>query len=147
MLVRLPDNLGARVEVLGLSGHINDVPLVPLIARVRRRLRWQAAFEGGARAGVLAAAAMLVGIYLLRLHLIARRGLVGFALAAVALVVAGAVAWAMRRIPNDRAAAVADSSHGLHDRLRSALAFLGEREPSAFMQAAIADAERAAGAV
>ena len=45
-----------------------------LIPRVRRRLRIQAAFEGGARAAVLAAAALLVGIYLWRLDVIGRRG-------------------------------------------------------------------------
>jgi hypothetical protein len=114
------------------------------LARVRRRLRLQAALEGGALAGVVAAALLLVGVYLWRLHLYGTRGLVAVALSAAGLVLAGVVARAIARIPLDRAALQIDESHRLHDRLRSALAFAEEPEPTPFMQAAVSDAEEAA---
>jgi hypothetical protein len=53
----------------------------------------------------------------------------------------------LRRIPLERAAKRIDNSHGLHDRLGSALAFASEAAPTAFMQAAIDDARRAAAQV
>jgi hypothetical protein len=114
---------------------------------VRRRLRLQAALDGAARAAVLAAALLLAAVYLWRLGVLGGRGL-GLAIAGtLAVVAAGALARALRAIPLSRAALAVDASHGLHDRLRSALAFAGEPEPTPFMTAAIADAERVAGAV
>lgn len=111
---------------------------------VRRRLRWQAALDGGARAAVLAAALLLGAVYLWRLRLLSGRGF-GLAVAlAVVVVLVGALERALRRIPLDRAALAIDRSHGLHDRLRSALAFSAEPAPTPFMLAAIADAETAA---
>lgn len=130
-----------------MTVHINVVSLDRPITRVRRRLRLQAALDGGARAAVLAAAALLVGVYLWRLTAIGARGLLAFALAAAGLCVAGVVARALRRIPRERAAQAIDASHGLHDRMRSALAFAAEAEATPFMRAAIADAERAADGV
>lgn len=114
------------------------------LARVRRRLRLQAALEGGALAAVVASALMLVAVYLWRLHLYGARGLLAFGLTAAGVVLAGVVARAIARIPLDRAALQIDQSHRLHDRVRSALAFAAEPEPTPFMQAAVADAEAAA---
>ena len=114
------------------------------LARVRRRLRLQAALEGGALAAVVAAALLVVGVYLWRLHVFGGRGLLAVGLAAAGLVLAGVVARAVARIPLERAALQIDQSHGLHDRVRSALAFGAEPAPTPFMQAAVADAEAAA---
>ncbi|MGZ3407800.1 MAG: hypothetical protein ACXVAN_15220 [Polyangia bacterium] len=117
------------------------------LQRVRRRLRLQAAIEGGALAAVVAAAVGLVGVYLWRLHLYGARGLLAVGLTALGVVLAGVVARALGHIPLDRAALQIDQSHGLHDRLRSALAFSAEPAPTPFMQAAVADAEAAANGV
>ena len=117
------------------------------LARVRRRLRLQAALEGGAIAAVVAAALLLVGVYLWRLHAFGGRGLLAVGLTAGGLVLAGVVARAIARIPLERAALHIDASHGLHDRVRSALAFAAEPQPTPFMQAAMDDAEQAARAV
>ncbi|HEX6836034.1 MAG TPA: hypothetical protein VF334_05645, partial [Polyangia bacterium] len=114
------------------------------LCRVRRRLRMQAALDGGALAAVVAAALLLVGVYLWRLHVLAPRGLLAVGLTAAGVVLAGVVARAVARIPLDRAALQIDQSHGLHDRVRSALAFAAEPAPTAFMQAAMADADEAA---
>jgi len=144
MLVRLPDDSRARVEVQRLSGHINDMRLHGPLTRVRRRLRLQAAFEGGARAAVVAAALLLVGVYLWRLRVFGAHGLLAVGLTAGGLVLAGVVARAIARIPLERAALQIDQSHRLHDRMRSALAFSAEPQPTPFMQAAMADADQAA---
>ena len=117
------------------------------LSRVRRRLRMQAALDGGALAAVVAAALLLVGVYLWRLHVLAPRGLLAVGLTAAGLVLAAVIARAIARIPLDRAALQIDQSHGLHDRVRSALAFAAEAEPTPFMQAAMADADEAAGKI
>jgi hypothetical protein len=114
------------------------------LGSVRRRLRLQAAFDGAARAAVLAAALMLGAVYLWRLRVFGGRGLGLAGVLAVAIVVAGALERALRRIPLDRAALAIDVSHALHDRLRSALAFSAETAPTPFMLAAIADAAEVA---
>jgi hypothetical protein len=114
------------------------------LARVRRRLRLQAALDGGALAALVAAVVVLVGVYLWRLHLYGTRGLAAVGLGAAGLVLAGVVARAVARIPLERAALQIDQSHRLHDRLRSALAFAAEPAPTPFMRAAVADADDAA---
>jgi hypothetical protein len=117
------------------------------LRRVRRRLRLQAALDGGARAAILAAATLLVGVYLFRLGLFGRRGLLVFALAAASAFVAGVLVRAFARISVERAAHLCDRTHALSDRLRSALVFSAVAAPTPFMRAAIADAERAAAAI
>ncbi len=117
------------------------------LARVRRRLRLQAALEGGALAAVIAATLVLVGVYLWRLHVLGGRGMLAVGLGAAGVILAGVVARAIARIPLDRAALQIDQSHGLHDRMRSALVFGAEPTPTPFMQAAVADAEAAADGV
>jgi hypothetical protein len=114
---------------------------------VQRRLRLRAALEDGARAAVAAAAASLVGVYLWRLGVLSSHGLGRLVGASVVLVAAVVTARALRRIPLARVAKQIDASHQLHDRLGSALAFTDEPERTPFMDAAIADAVRAAGAV
>ncbi len=116
----------------------------PLLESVRRRVRLQAAMEGATSAAVLAAAAAAVAIYLWRLGVVSRHGLSVALLVGASVIVAGGVWRAVRRIPLQRAAKLIDRTHTLHDRLGSALAFSGEPAPTAFMDAAIADAGEAA---
>jgi chemotaxis protein histidine kinase CheA len=132
------------VEVRQLTGHINDVPLTSVLARIRRRQRLQAALDGAAEAAVLASALALVDVYLSRLRLISPRAFVALFAVAIAAVLVNAVRLAIRRIPLDAAARAADRAHQLHDRLRSALCFSREPQPTDFMRAAMADGERAA---
>jgi len=119
-------------------------PVLSVLGRVRRRMRLQAALDGGARAAVLGGAAATLAVYAYKLGWLSRGGL-GAALGATALSVLGAAAWqAARRIPLERAAKRIDASHGLHDRLGSALAFSRQAAPTPFMKAALEDAARAA---
>jgi hypothetical protein len=105
-------------------------------------MRLQAALEGGARAGVAGGAAAAVIVYLYKLGVVEHLG-VWLALVGASVVGAAIVA-AARRIPLERAAKRIDASHALHDRLGSALAFVAEKQPTPFMQAAVEDAARAA---
>ncbi len=107
-------------------------------------MRLQAALDGGARAAVAAAALALLVIYCWRLQLFGARGLARGLAAAAAVVALAAAARALRRIPLGRVAKRIDVTHQLHDRMGSALCFSVEEQPTPFMQAAIADADRAA---
>ncbi|MSP63474.1 MAG: hypothetical protein EXR72_24645 [Myxococcales bacterium] len=119
-------------------------PLLRAVRAVRRRMRGQAAVTAAATAAVPAGGVVLVSVYLIRLGALpSRAGLLVAALALV-MVAAGALVAALRRIPPPSVAKRIDSSHGLSDRLGSALDFAARVEPTAFMQAAIADGCRAA---
>ena len=125
-----------------------------LIARARLRLRMQAAIEGATLAAVVAFAAGLVVVF------ITRQGLVdvstGLALlaAAAGIIPAGALLAAIRRVPDQIIAQRIDRASDLADRLGTACAFEGvlarpgdgghDAETLAFMEAAVADAVRAA---
>jgi hypothetical protein len=122
-------------------------PVLVAVRRVRRRMRWQAGLDGAARAAVLGSAAAAVAIYLYKLDAFSSSTLRGLLVAIVLAVVAAAMWRAVQKIPLERAAKRIDASHRLHDRLGSALAFSGEREPTPFMRAALDDAARAAGTV
>src|SRR5262245_59348471 len=100
-----------------------DGKLLRALHAVRRRLRYQAAFDLGARCLVLAAANILVAVYLWRLGYASARALGLVAAGAVALVLGPALVAALRPIPLARVAKRIDRSHGLHDRLGSALVF------------------------
>jgi hypothetical protein len=106
-------------------------------------MRLQAALDGAARASAVAAAAALVVVLLWKLNVLGRVGLRRGMIAAAALVLIAALARALRRISLDRAAKRVDVTHALNDRVGSALFFANERAPTPFMQAAMADAERA----
>lgn len=111
-----------------------------VLIAVRRRLRLQAALDGGTRVAVVAATVVLVAVYLWQLGILGTRGLLGVLGGAAGLTAAGALACALRRIPLERVAKRIDRSHGLHDRFGSALAFEVQPERTPFMEAAISDA-------
>jgi hypothetical protein len=117
-----------------------DPRILRQLGSVRRRVRVQAALDVAARAALVAAAGVLVAVYLWRLGVLTTRGLGACAAGAAAIVVVAAAAAAARRIPLARVAKRIDVTHGLHDRLGSALAFAREAEPTAFMRAAMDDA-------
>jgi hypothetical protein len=108
------------------------------LAAVRRRLRLQVAFEAGVRASVVGAALILVAVYLWRLGIL-RSPWLGIA-AAFAVVLAYALARALKAIPMERVAKRIDITHQLHDRIGSAYYFSAQKEKTPFMEAAIADA-------
>lgn len=107
---------------------------------MRRRVRAQRAIEGAAIAAVVAAAAVAVLLYLVRLRLLddvwALRAVAG----GVGIVGLGALVGALRRVSWLSVAARIDARCELSDRVTSALAFAAEAQPTPFMQAAIADA-------
>jgi hypothetical protein len=109
--------------------------------RVRRRLRLQAALEGGVCLAVPAVSGVLVAMYAWRMRALQGRGVLLVLLAALAVGLVGALLEAARRIPLRRAARALDRAAGLSDRLGSALEFGPEtRDP--FEAAAVADAIR-----
>jgi hypothetical protein len=116
-----------------------------LLARVRRRMRLQAALDWGARASLLAAASLTVWVYLHGLGVVSARELLGLCGLSLLGLLGTATVAALRAIPLRRVAKRVDTTHALHDRLSSALLFAAESEPTPFMQAAMADAENAAG--
>ena len=108
-------------------------PLSPVwsaVARVRRRLRLQAATRLAVRGLLAAAAAVLVALILLKLHLIGWRAVGSVGLGGGGLVVVLALYGALRRIDPLRVAAQIDRSHALHDRLASALQFAQVAAPA-----------------
>lgn len=94
-----------------------------LVGRARRRIRGQWALEGATTAAILAAAAALAVIFLIRVEVVAKP--TGFALLAgtLAIVVAGAVLKASRRIDDELVARRIDRASNLSDRLSTAIAF------------------------
>jgi hypothetical protein len=94
-----------------------------LVGRARRRIRGQWALEGATTAAILAAAAALAIIFLIRVEAVAKP--TGFALLAgtLAIVLAGAVIKASRRIDDERIARRIDRASNLSDRLSTAIAF------------------------
>src|SRR5512146_2575287 len=100
-----------------------------LLARARRRIRLQWAFEGATLAAIPATALALAGVFAIRLDRVTEaHGLVWLGVAA-ALVIAGAIAAAARRLDDERVARRIDRASGLSDRLSTAIAFA--RAPTA----------------
>jgi hypothetical protein len=128
-----------------MSTHEHGIEQIRRLARrAERRLRLVRTLDVAAKA---LCAALIGGIVVVALRKV---GLVGewharFALAidALALVVAGLVAWNWR-LPERAGARALDRFHGLHDRLASALAFADSKDRTSFMEAAIEDAVVAA---
>jgi hypothetical protein len=112
------------------------------LGQIRRRLRLQAALEGGVAGAALAMLALAVGVALAR-----GRGGASGAGVVVAVILLGAAAGAIvrgaLRIPLARCARLADAALDGQDRLLSAL-FLDTDDPSPFARALVADAVRRA---
>jgi hypothetical protein len=115
--------------------------ILPPMRRVRRRMRLQAALELGAILAVPAAGALLAGVFLWKIHVLAAPTVLRLALGAVAVIALGGLLGALRRVPLRHAARALDRAGGLSDRLGSAFEF-GPAATDPFMQAAIADAAR-----
>jgi hypothetical protein len=129
-----------------------------LVARVRSRLRAQAALEAATTAVVPAAAIALGASFLLRTERVTPGVGVGLLIVAGALVVGAALVAALRRHDDETVARRIDRSSGLADRLSTAIAFQrllarqagpgvvidDDAETHALMAAAIRDAVRVA---
>ncbi|HEY0192026.1 MAG TPA: hypothetical protein VGC42_12990 [Kofleriaceae bacterium] len=109
-----------------------------LIRTARRRIRGQWALEGATTALVLASAAALATVFLMRLEVVSHAAGVGLLVAAALIVVVGAVIKAARGLDDEAVARRIDRASNLADRLSTAIAFA--REPGA------AEAAGAAGA-
>jgi len=122
-----------------------------LIDRARRRIRGQWALEGATTAAILASAGALWVIFLVRIDAITHAAGAGLLLAALGVVIAGALIKAARRVDDERVARRIDRASNLSDRLSTAIAFArGPRPPeesadetAALMAAAIRDGVRA----
>jgi hypothetical protein len=120
-----------------------------LIGRARRRIRMQWALEGAATSAVLAAAAALAVIFLIRVELVQRSTGLALLVATAGLVVLGAVLAATRRLDDELVARRVDRASGLADRLSTAVAFNRAPVPAdgdathELMRAAIRDGVRA----
>ena len=120
---------------------VKGSPLLPLLRRIQRRVRFFAAIEGGISGGAIAGLALAAGIA------IARRG--GGApatdgsmlpiLLGLAGILTGAVLRAGKRIPLARCARIADAALDGQDRVLSAFC-LAEHAPSPLVAALVADA-------
>ena len=124
-------------------------PIHGLVARARARLRAQAALEGATTALVPAAAVALLGVFLTRLGL-ADAWLIALA---PAIVLAGALVGALRRVDDEVVARRIDRASNLADRLSTAIAFERllaqpiddvDAETRELMAAAVRDAVRVA---
>ncbi len=119
-----------------------------LIGTARRRIRAQWALEGATTASILASAAALWVIFLIRVEVVAKSTGACLLLGALAVIIAGAVLKATRRIHDERVARQIDRASNLADRLSSAIAFsrtppTDDGEGHALMIAAIRDGVRA----
>lgn len=123
-----------------------------LIDRAKRRIRGQWALEGATTSAILASAAALWVIFLIRIDAITRGAGIALLLAAVAIIAIGAALKASRRLEDERVARRIDRASGLADRLSTAIAFArgtrraGEEddETAGLMDAAVRDGVRAA---
>jgi hypothetical protein len=124
---------------------VKGSPLLALLRRIRRRVRFFAALEGAIAGGAVAGLVLAVGIAIVR----RRGGVPGSEAAARAIllgltgVAAGAVVRAGRHIPLERCARIADAALDGQERVLSALTL--EREaPPPLVAALVADAIRSA---
>jgi hypothetical protein len=120
---------------------VKGSPLLPLLRRIRRRVRFFAAIEGGISGGAIAGLALAAGIAIVR-----RRGGAPATdgstlpiLLGLTGVLIGAALRAGRRIPLARCARIADAALDGQDRVLSAWCLV-ERAPSPLVAALVADA-------
>lgn len=136
-----PNEAGARQDTAAIA---------QLIARARRRIRVQWALEGATTSSILATAAALAVIFLIRIEAVARATGLALLAATAGIIVLGAVLAAMRRLDDERVARRIDRASGLADRLSTAVAFQRTEIPAdgdrthELMRAAIRDGVRAA---
>jgi hypothetical protein len=118
-------------------------PLLALLRRIRRRVRFLAALEGGVSGGAIAAAALAAAVVIIRWRggspAPAGRALAGGLISAGVLV--GVLARAAARISLSRCARIADAALDGQERVLSAFC-LDRGSPSPLVAALIADAER-----
>jgi hypothetical protein len=120
-----------------------------VIARARRRLRGQRALDGATTATILAAAAALAVVFLIRIEVVDRAAGLALLAGAAGIIVLGAVGAAARRIDDEHVARRIDRASNLSDRLSTAVAFSrtgvasDDDETHQLMHAAIRDGVRA----
>ena len=119
-----------------------------LIAKAKRRIRWQWAMEGATTASILASAAALWVIFLIRVEVLSTATGAGLLLGTLGIIAAGALIKASRRIQDERVARRIDRASNLSDRLSTAIAFSHSAadesdETHDLMLAAIRDGVRA----
>ena len=94
-----------------------------VIGKARRRIRGQWALEGATTAAILAAAAALTVIFLIRIEAVGKTAGVALLLGTIGMIVAGAVLKASRRLDDELVARRIDRASNLADRLSTAIAF------------------------
>lgn len=94
-----------------------------LVGRARTRIRMQWALDGATTATVIAAAAALASIFLVRTQLVAPTTGIYLLIASGLIIVAGAVIGASRKLDDEIVARRIDRASGLSDRLSTAIAF------------------------
>src|SRR5215475_9145352 len=120
-----------------------------VIARARRRIRGQRALDGATTATILAAAAALAVIFLIRIEVVERPAGLALLAGTAGIIVLGAVLAAARRVDDEHVARRIDRASDLSDRLSTAVAFSRAGVPSdddeahQLMRAAIRDGVRA----
>jgi hypothetical protein len=160
--VQVPDDRGLSIEReagaprhLGKKEPSQDTSAIQrLIGRARRRIRGQWALEGATTAAILAAAAALAAIFLIRVEVVTRPTGLALLGGAIGIIVIGALLSASRRIDDELVARRIDRASNLSDRLSTAIAFTrtvatpaagggAGDETHALMLAAIRDGVRA----
>jgi hypothetical protein len=111
-----------------------------VIGRARRRIRGQWALEGATTAAILAAAAALTVVFLIRVEVVGRTTGVALLIGTIGIVIAGAVLKAARRLDDELVARRIDRASNLADRLSTAIAFTRAPSPQAQAHAEAADA-------
>lgn len=129
--MQAPDDRGVSIERgAGAPSHPGPTEsprdtsaIQHLIGRARRRIRGQWALEGAATAAILAAAAALAVIFLIRVEVVAKPIGLALLVGTIGIVVAGALLKAARRIDDEPVARRIDRASNLSDRLSTAIAF------------------------
>ncbi|MEC9399088.1 MAG: hypothetical protein VX475_15800, partial [Myxococcota bacterium] len=109
------------------SGELLEIEA--LVSKLARRIRTQRAIQYGVTAGVFAIMGLMVSLVLFKTGWLGQGQLVTSALVASALVLVCAAIGAARKLDRIALAQQIDRSHGLHDRLSSALSFSKETDP------------------
>ncbi|HEU4733665.1 MAG TPA: hypothetical protein VFT22_37480 [Kofleriaceae bacterium] len=146
---------GGAPEAVIDTAAIDTAAIDRVVGRARRRIRGQWALEGATTALIVASAAALAVVFLMRLEAVSRPTGIALLAGTLAVVVAGALLGASRRLDDERVARRIDRASNLADRLSTAIAFRGTMPPGAgaagphadethaLMRAAIRDGVRA----
>jgi len=117
-------------------------PLFEILARTRRRVRLQRAMDGATTFGIVGALCTTGAIYLAKAGIISLRQLWAGLAAAVGVTLLGAAIGMARRVRLLHLAKRVDTSHGLHDRIGTAVEFSQLADPTGFHLAQLQDALR-----